>query len=116
MPYPLVLVKKELYFLGFGILRLHIALDLFFQFGIYLQSDGRTLLIHELELHIDGELDNCNQVEGLDADGGLIQRQFDVLALAEEIFFNKGDLGAVVDLLRGMGHWSMAIVLDWVFL
>ena len=85
---PLVLVEKQLYFLGFGVLGLHVAFQLLFQSRVYLQPDGHALFINQLELHVDSELDNCNQMKGLDTDRALIQGQFDILSLAEKIFLN----------------------------
>jgi hypothetical protein len=70
---PLILVKKQLYFLGFWILGLHVALALLFQPCEDLQSYWRALFIYQLELHVNSELDNCNQIKSFDTDCGFIE-------------------------------------------
>ena len=38
-------------------------------------------------------------MKSLDADRGLVERKLDILAFAEEVFFDKGDFVTVVNFL-----------------
>ena len=46
-------------------------------------------------------------MKSFDADGGLVERKFDILTLAEEIFFNEWDFVSIVNFLCRMGHESI---------
>lgn len=74
MPGPFVFIEKELYFLGFRVLCFHCVIKLLFKSSIDFDTNRDVLFVNNFKLHIQGKLDNCNQMKRFDGNGGLIER------------------------------------------